>query len=123
MLVGNLVSDIQKAVSADEAVATYSADASSLGLREAWIRSVFKKERLRHLPVLDQSFDVHSQGVSILTYIGIPEEKQTQMWTKWPSLPEDVRAAWIEDFRLLDTNDPQDVASYAMLLVDLLTDE
>lgn len=121
MPIQNLVTHIQKAKSADEAVALFSAQAASSGLGEQWIRSIFNKERLRHLPVLDVSFDVHSQGVNVLTYLGIPAETQTQMWTKWPSLPEDVRAAWVEDFKLLDTNDPQDVASYAMLLVGLLT--
>lgn len=118
-MIGRLVSNIRKATSADEAVETYKADALEKGLDENWIRSVFKKTR--ELPVLDGSFDVHSHGVSVLTQIGVAEETQTQMWQVWPTLPEDVRAAWVEDFKLLDTSDPTDVASYAMLLVDLLT--
>lgn len=117
--VGRLVSDIQRAASADEAVETYSSAASDRGLPEKWIRSVFGKKQ--SLPVLDESFDAYSQGVSIFTQIGIPKENQTHMWEAWSSLPEDVRAAWVEGFKLLDTTDPTDVASYAMLLVGLLS--
>lgn len=119
--IGHLVADIQKSESEDDALQNYAEEASSKNLSTRWIVSVFCNRR--PLPVLDESFDVHSHGVSVLTQIGIPEDKQTQMWEAWPTLPEDVRAAWVEGFKLLDMSDPIDVESYAMLLVDLLTSQ
>jgi len=119
MITGKLVHEIQKSTSSDEAVVNYLTDAEQLNLSEKWVRAVFSMKKT--LPVLDLSVDVHGNGTTILTQMNIDPEIQKNMWERWPTLPEDVRAAWVEDFKELDFNDPRDVTSFVTLLVNLLS--
>lgn len=117
--VGELVKKIQSTTTSDIAVEEYSVDASKWGLSDRWIRAVFSVKA--ELPVLDLSVDVNGIGKTILTQMNVPEETQTKMWEKWPTLPEDVRASWVEDFKGLDFDDQGDVTTYVQLLVNLLS--
>ena len=119
MITGKLVHEIQKSTSSDEAVANYLTEAEQHNLSERWIRAVFSVKKT--LPVIDLSVDVHGNGTTILTQMNIDPEVQKNMWQKWPTLPQDVRAAWVEDFKELDFNDQQDVTSFVILLINLLS--
>lgn len=116
---GELVKKIQSESTSDKAVEEYSVQAKANGLSDSWIRAVFSVKT--SLPVLDELFDVHTSGTTILTQMGISAEIQSKMWETWPTLPEDVRASWVQDFKILDFTDPQDVSSYVLLLVNLLS--
>jgi hypothetical protein len=115
---GEIVHDIQKCESVQEALDLYTEEASAKGFSEAWIASVFRKKR--PLPVLDLSYDVHGKGVDVLDSMGVSEEGQSTMWQNWALLPDDVKASWVKDFKSLDFTDSQDVISYTNLLIDLL---
>lgn len=117
--VGQVVHKIQASTDSDTAVQNYSVEATTFGLSDKWIRSVYYVKK--KLPILDLSVDVHGNGTTILTQMNISPEVQTRMWEKWPTLPEDVRAAWVEDFKELDFTDQRDVTSYVTLLIDLLS--
>ena len=119
MALGHLVKKIQAAENSDKAVELYSTEVGTWNLSDTWIRAVFKHRK--SIPVLDELFDVHGKGVSVLTQMGISEEVQGSMWSKWPALPEDVRASWIQSFSDVDENDPRDVFEFASKLVKLLS--
>lgn len=119
MTVGTLVKNIRACTNSENAVQQYSSQAKLFGLSDKWIRSVFNFRK--ELPVLDLSVDVHGNGTTILTNMNIDPEVQKKMWVNWPTLPEDVRAAWVEDFKELDFNDTRDVTSYVTLLINLLS--
>ena len=116
---GELVKKIQSESTSDKAVEEYSLQAKSNGLSDSWIRAVFSVKT--SLPVLDELFDVHTSGTTILTQMGISAEVQSKMWEKWPTLPEDVRASWIDSFADVDQTDLTDISKFIKILVELLT--
>lgn len=115
---GHLVSDIQKCSEEAEALDKHAAEASSLGLHDAWVRSVFRGKR--PLPSLDLTYDVHGKGVDVLNAMGVSEEVQSTMWANWALLADDVKASWVQDFKKVDTSEPQDLLTYTTLLIQLL---
>lgn len=118
--VGSKVKQIQSYENEEMAVRKFCTDGVTFsGLSERWVRSVFRNRV--SLPVLDLSVDVHGEGVNVLNHMGITEEVQSVMWQRWALVPEDVKAAWISDWQLLDTSDTQDVFSYVELMVEFLT--
>ena len=118
--VGSKVKQIQSYKTEEEAVRKFVTDGVTFsGFSERWVRSVFRNRVT--LPVLDLSVDVHGEGVNVLNHMGISEEVQSTMWQKWALTPDDVKAAWISDWQLLDTSDTQDVFSYVELMVKFLT--
>lgn len=119
-VIGHLVADIQRCESSADAVAKHKEEATARNLSAAWIEAAFRNKR--SLPVLDTSFDVHSKGVDVLQSMGVPQAVQARMWEKWVLLPEDVVAAWVQDFKKLDFTDPHDVTTYTRLLIDLLSE-
>ena len=116
---GVIVRDIQKSESEDDAVSKYYDEISTRGLTKNWVVSVFRNQK--NLPVLDELYDVRTEGISVLNALGIDNETQTIMWNKWDILADDIKASWIEDFKKVDQNEPQDVSSFTQLLIDLLT--
>ncbi len=117
---GAFVKKIQSYDTEDQAVQRYCKKGStSSGFSEQWVRSVFRNRVI--LPVIDMSVDVHGEGVKVLNYMGISKEVQNVMWERWATTPEDVRASWLEDWKLLDTSDKEDVFSYVSLMVKFLT--
>ena len=116
---GVIVRDIQKSESEDDAVSKYYDEISTRGLTKNWVVSVFRNQK--NLPVLDESYDVRTEGISVLNALGIDNETQTIMWNKWDILADDIKASWIEDFKKVDQNEPRDVSSFTQLLIDLLT--
>ena len=120
-VIGHLVADIQQCKSSDDAVTKHKEEATGRNLSTAWIEAVFRNNR--PLPVLDTSFDVHGKGVDVLHSMGVPQAVQTHMWGEWALLAEDVRAAWVADFKKLDFTDPQDVITFTQLLIDLLSEQ
>ena len=119
MITGNLVYGIQRSSSVEEAIENYKDNVLDSGLTERWIRSVYSKKK--KLPIINTLFDVQSNGVTVLTLLGIPEDVQTTMWGKWPTLPEDVRASWIDSFSDVDQTDITDISIFAKFLVELLS--
>ena len=117
--IGVIVRDIQKSESEDDAVSKYYDEISTRGLTKNWVVSVFRNQK--NLPVLDESYDVRTEGISVLNALGIDNETQTIMWNKWDILADDIKASWIEDFKKVDQNEPRDVSSFTQLLIDLLT--
>ena len=117
--IGVIVRDIQKSESEDDAVSKYYDEISTRGLTKNWVVSVFRNQK--NLPVLDESYDVRTEGISVLNALGIDNETQTIMWNNWAILADDIKASWIEDFKKVDQNEPQDVSSFTQLLIDLLT--
>ena len=117
--IGVIVRDIQKSESEDEAISKYYDEISTRGLTKNWVVSVFRNQK--NLPVLDESYDVRTEGISVLNALGIDNETQTIMWNKWDILADDIKASWIEDFKKVDQNEPRDVSSFTQLLIDLLT--
>ena len=119
MITGNLVKGIQQSSSMEEAIETYKDNVLENGLTEIWLRSVYANKK--ELPVLNMLFDVQSNGVAVLTLLGIAEDVQTSMWEKWPTLPEDVRASWVDSFADVDQTDMTDLSIFVTLLVKLLS--
>lgn len=117
--IGVIVRDIQKSESEDDAISKYYDEISTRGLTKNWVVSVFRNQK--NLPVLDESYDVRTEGISVLNALGIDNETQTIMWNKWDILADDIKASWIEDFKKVDQNEPRDVSSFTQLLIDLLT--
>lgn len=117
---GAFVKKIQSYDTEDQAVQRYCNNGStSSGFSEQWVRSVFRNRVV--LPVIDMSVDVHGEGVNVLNHMGVSKEVQNVMWERWATTPEDVRASWLEDWKLLDTSDKEDVFSYVSLMVKFLT--
>ena len=116
---GVIVRDIQKSESEDDAVSKYYDEISTRGLTKNWVVSVFRNQK--NLPVLDESYDVRTEGISVLNALGIDNETQTIMWNKWDILADDIKASWIEDFKKVNQNEPRDVSSFTQLLINLLT--
>ena len=117
--IGVIVRDIQKSENEDDAISKYYDEISTRGLTKNWVVSVFRNQK--NLPVLDESYDVRTEGISVLNALGIDNETQTIMWNKWDILADDIKASWIEDFKKVDQNEPRDVSSFTQLLIDLLT--
>lgn len=117
--IGVIVRDIQKSESEDDAISKYYDEISTRGLTKNWVVSVFRNQK--NLPILDESYDVRTEGISVLNALGIDNETQTIMWNKWDILADDIKASWIEDFKKVDQNEPRDVSSFTQLLIDLLT--
>lgn len=117
---GAFVKKIQSYDTEQQAVQRYCKNGfTSSGFSEQWVRSVFRNRVV--LPVLDLSVDVHGEGVKVLDHMGVSKEVQATMWERWSTTPEDVRASWLEDWKLLDFSDEQDVFSYVGLMVQFLT--
>ena len=116
---GVIVRDIQKSESEDDAVSKYYDEISTRGLTKNWVVSVFRNQK--NLPILDESYDVRTEGISVLNALGIDNETQTIMWNKWDILADDIKASWIEDFKKVNQNEPRDVSSFTQLLINLLT--
>ena len=72
---GEIVHDIHKCDTLQEALDKYTDESQTLGFSINWIKSVFKNKR--SLPVLDTIFDVHGTGVSVLDMMGVHKEVQT----------------------------------------------
>ena len=118
--IGYLVKKIQLYNDEDQAVDRVCTNGfTSSGFSELWVRSVFRN-RVK-LPVLDLSVDVHGEGVQVLDHMGVSKEVQSSMWERWSTTPDDVKAAWLEDWKSLDTSDFEDVFSYVGLMVKFLT--
>lgn len=118
--VGSKVRQIQSYETEEEAVKKFVVDGVTFsGFSERWVRSVYRSRVT--LPVLDLSVDVHGEGVNVLNHMGISQEVQSSMWQRWESTPDDVKAAWLQDWKLLDTSDTQDVFSYVELMVKFLS--
>lgn len=117
--IGVIVRDIQKSENEDDAISKYYDEISTRGLTKNWVVSVFRNQK--NLPVLDESYDVRTEGISVLNALGIDNETQTIMWNNWDILADDIKASWIEDFKKVDQNEPRDVSSFTQLLIDLLT--
>ena len=116
---GVIVRDIQKSESEDDAVSKYYDEISTRGLTKNWVVSVFRNQK--NLPILDESYDVRTEGISVLNALGIDNETQTIMWNNWDTLADDIKASWIEDFKKVNQNEPRDVSSFTQLLINLLT--
>jgi len=116
--IGHIVRDIQNANSLEEALQKYGQEVRSKKLNGRWVTSVFNKRR--KLPVLDLTFDAYGQGVSVFTSMGISPETQEIIWSNWTTLPEDVKASWVDGFKKVDVTDENDVVTYAQLLYELL---
>jgi hypothetical protein len=117
---GALVKKIQSYNTEEQAVSRYCKNGvTSSGFSEQWVRSVFRNRVI--LPVLDHSIDVHGEGVKVLDVMGISPDIQSEMWQRWAVTPEDVQASWLEDWKLLDTSDSEDVFSYVGLMVKIFT--
>jgi len=119
MNIGQLVRLIQKENTIENAIETFLDEAKIQNLNELWIRSVYIHKKT--IPILDTLFDVHGKGVIILDELGVSPETQTIMWNKWPTLPEDVQASWIESFSEVDEEDIQDVITFISILIVFLT--
>ena len=117
--IGVIVRDIQESENEDDAISKYYDEISTRGLTKNWVVSVFRNQK--NLPVLDESYDVRTEGISVLNALGIDNETQTIMWNNWEILADDIKASWIEDFKKVDQNEPQDVSTFTQLLIDLLT--
>ena len=117
--IGVIVRDIQKSENEDDAISKYYDEISTRGLTKNWVVSVFRNQK--NLPILDESYDVRTEGISVLNALGIDNETQTIMWNNWDILADDIKASWIEDFKKVDQNEPRDVSSFTQLLIDLLT--
>lgn len=118
--VGALVKRIQSYNTEEQVISRLCKNGfTSSGFSEQWVKSVFRNRVI--LPVLDHSVDVHGQGVNVLNHMGISPEVQSAMWQRWAVTPEDVKASWLEDWKLLDTSDNEDVFSYVGLMVKFLT--
>lgn len=117
--VGEIVFDIHKCETSDEALLLYGDEIIERGLSLTWLASVFKNKK--GIPILDSTYDVHGKGVDVLTVMGISTDAQTSMWIKWGGLDEDIRAAWINDFKKVDQNEVQDLFSFTELLIKLLS--
>jgi len=66
---GVIVRDIQKSESEDDAVSKYYDEISTRGLTKNWVVSVFRNQK--NLPILDESYDVRTEGISVLNALGI----------------------------------------------------
>ena len=117
--IGVIVRDIQESENEDDAISKYYDEISTRGLTKNWIVAVFRNQK--NLPILDESYDVRTEGISVLNALGIDNETQTIMWNNWDILADDIKASWIEDFKKVDQNEPRDVSSFTQLLIDLLT--
>ena len=118
--VGAFVKKIQSYNNEEQVLSRYCTNGfTSSGFSEQWVKSVFRNRVT--LPVLDLSVDVKNEGVKVLDHMGVSPEVQSAMWERWALTPEDVKAAWLEDYKLLDTSDNEDVFSYVQLMVDFLT--
>ena len=117
--IGVIVRDIQKSESEDDAISKYYDEISTRGLTKNWVVSVFRNKK--NLPVLDELYDVRTEGISVLNALGIDNETQTILWNNWDILADDIKASWIEDFKKVNQNEPRDVSSFTQLLINLLT--
>lgn len=118
--VGFMVKRIRSYETEEEAVKKFCKNGVTFaGLSERWVRSVFRSRVV--LPVLDLTMDVQGQGVNVLDHMGVSKDVQSAMWQRWGVTPEDIRASWVQDWKSLDKNDPQDVSSYVNLMVTFLT--
>ena len=118
--VGAFVKKIQSYETEEQVLSRYCKNGfTSSGFSEQCVKSVFRNRVT--LPVLDLSVDVRGEGVNVLNHMGISPEVQSAMWERWALTPDDVKASWLEDYKLLDTSDNDDVFSYVKLMVDFLT--
>lgn len=118
--VGALVKRIQSYNTVEQAISRLCKNGfTASGFSEQWVRSVFRTRVI--LPVLDLSINVKEEGVNVLDHMGISPEVQSVMWQRWAATPEDVKASWLEDWKLLDTSDNEDVFSYVGLMVEFLS--
>lgn len=111
--IGQIVSDIHKCESEDNAITQHEQEVIQRGLSVQWIHSAFRGKR--PLPTLDLGYNVHGTGVNVLNAMGIPESTQTLMWENWALLNDDIKASWVQDFKKLNPADTQDLFTYTQV--------